>query len=64
MKNILLISFVSVLVACTPTKKGEPMQGKPVGGQMSAYTEMCKRNPDSILCPKPVKECPENEECK
>ena len=51
-KFLLLITTVLFLAGCQSDPiNPEPMQGVEVQGQMSAYTRMCMRTPDSVLCP-------------
>ena len=46
------------LVACTEKipETSEPIQGVEIDGQATAYTEMCEREPESVLCPQEVKD--------
>jgi hypothetical protein len=53
--KILLLISVFLMSACgndiQKNHEYQAMQGIQVEGQMSAYTRMCMRTPDSVLCP-------------
>lgn len=49
--RLLFISILSVFLLACETTPGETMQGVPVQGQVEAYTKMCMRTPESVLCP-------------
>ena len=58
MKQILTLALAFMLVACAQTQDigstSSAMQGVPVNVRADAYIEMCKRDPESVLCPQDV----------
>jgi len=49
MKHLLALFFIFTLLGCE-TPPQEAMKGEKISGQMSAYTKMCERDPESPLC--------------
>lgn len=50
MKILTLILAIVFITACQKPEKDIVIEGTPIKGDVKAYTEMCQKEPESILC--------------